>query len=168
MPQVGPAEILVILLVGLIVFGPKRLPEIGRQVGRAMREVRKFQDTIKGELDQVLHLHEDEPTAAPSYSDSESAIAAAQAPPALPPADDTAPTDREPAPRAQSRFRAPNGSAPTNGSGAANGSTPTHGSGAANGSAPVPPRPATAPQAVAPSGARPPSRFRAPGSRPTT
>ena len=34
MPQIGPAEILVILLVGLLVFGPKRLPEIGRQVGQ--------------------------------------------------------------------------------------------------------------------------------------
>ena len=91
MPQVGPAEILVILLVGLIVFGPKRLPEIGRQVGRAMHEVKKFQDTVKGELDQVLHVHEDEPASAPSYPDSEAAIAAAEVPPALPPANGSSP-----------------------------------------------------------------------------
>ena len=31
--QVGPAEILVILFVALLVFGPQRLPEVGRQVG---------------------------------------------------------------------------------------------------------------------------------------
>ena len=41
----GPAEILVILLVALLVFGPHRLPEIGRQVGRGLREFRKFQQT---------------------------------------------------------------------------------------------------------------------------
>ena len=60
MPQIGPAEILVILLVGLLVFGPKRLPEIGRQVGRGLRELRKFQDTVKGELDEVLNFQDDD------------------------------------------------------------------------------------------------------------
>lgn len=60
MPQIGPAEILVILLVGLLVFGPNRLPEMGRQVGRAMREVKKFQAVVKGELDSVMHLHEED------------------------------------------------------------------------------------------------------------
>lgn len=52
---VGPAEILVILLVGLLVFGPQRLPEVGRQVGAALRELRKMQDAVRGELDMVLH-----------------------------------------------------------------------------------------------------------------
>jgi Tat protein translocase TatB subunit len=55
MPQIGPAEILVIVLVGLLVFGPTRLPEIGRQVGRGMREVKKLQTVLKDELDSVLH-----------------------------------------------------------------------------------------------------------------
>ncbi len=58
MPQIGPAEIIVILLVGMLVFGPSRLPEIGKQVGRAMREVKKFQATVKDELEAVTHLHE--------------------------------------------------------------------------------------------------------------
>jgi sec-independent protein translocase protein TatA len=53
--NVGPAEILVILFVALIVFGPKRLPEVGRQVGRAMHELRKMQETVKAELEGVLH-----------------------------------------------------------------------------------------------------------------
>ena len=48
--QLGPAEVLVILVVALMVFGPSRLPEIGRQVGRGMREFRKFQEGIKGEV----------------------------------------------------------------------------------------------------------------------
>ena len=53
--SLGPAEILVILVVALIVLGPKRLPEAGRQVGKAIAEVRKwsqgFQDEIKGAMD---------------------------------------------------------------------------------------------------------------------
>ena len=53
--SVGPAEILVIMIVALLVFGPQRLPEVGRQVGAAMRELRKMQDTVRGELDMVLH-----------------------------------------------------------------------------------------------------------------
>jgi len=53
--SVGPAEILVILIVALLVFGPQRLPEVGRQVGAAVRELRKMQDAVRGELDMVLH-----------------------------------------------------------------------------------------------------------------
>lgn len=53
--NIGPAEILVILFVALIVFGPQRLPEVGRQVGSMMRELRRMQDTVRGELDSVLH-----------------------------------------------------------------------------------------------------------------
>jgi sec-independent protein translocase protein TatA len=53
--SLGPAEILVILVVALIVFGPKRLPEVGRQVGQAMRELRKMQDQVRAEFDTVIH-----------------------------------------------------------------------------------------------------------------
>ena len=53
--NIGPAEILVILFVALLVFGPQRLPEVGRQVGSALRELRRMQDTVRGELDSVLH-----------------------------------------------------------------------------------------------------------------
>jgi len=53
--NLGPAEILVILVVALIVFGPKKLPEVGRQVGSAVRELRRMQDSVRSELDSVLH-----------------------------------------------------------------------------------------------------------------
>jgi len=53
--SIGTPEILVILLVALLVFGPHRLPDVARQVGGAMRELRKIQDTVRGELDTVLH-----------------------------------------------------------------------------------------------------------------
>ena len=52
--NLGAPEILVILVVALLVFGPHRLPEIGRQVGGAMRELRKMQDSVKSELQSVM------------------------------------------------------------------------------------------------------------------
>ncbi|MDQ4030503.1 MAG: twin-arginine translocase TatA/TatE family subunit [Actinomycetota bacterium] len=42
---IGVWEILILLLVALLVFGPKRLPEMGRSLGRGMRE---FKDSISG------------------------------------------------------------------------------------------------------------------------
>jgi sec-independent protein translocase protein TatA len=53
--NLGPAEILVILVVALVVFGPKRLPEVGRQVGGALREIRKVQDSVRTEINSVLN-----------------------------------------------------------------------------------------------------------------
>jgi Tat protein translocase TatB subunit len=53
--SLGPAEILIILFVALIAFGPQRLPEVARQIGSAMRELRRMQDQVRGELEQVIH-----------------------------------------------------------------------------------------------------------------
>jgi len=61
--NIGPEEIILILVIALIVFGPKRLPEIGRTVGKSLREFRKASDDIRQELS--LHL-DDEPEAAPA------------------------------------------------------------------------------------------------------
>ena len=44
--NIGPLEILVVLIIALIVFGPKRLPELGNSLGRGIRE---FRDTVSGE-----------------------------------------------------------------------------------------------------------------------
>ena len=38
MPNVGPLEIAIVLVIALIVFGPKRLPELGKSMGRGIRE----------------------------------------------------------------------------------------------------------------------------------
>jgi Tat protein translocase TatB subunit len=53
--SLGPEKIILILVVALIVFGPQRLPEIARQVGAMMRELRRMQDTVREELENVLH-----------------------------------------------------------------------------------------------------------------
>ncbi|MBX5469586.1 MAG: twin-arginine translocase TatA/TatE family subunit [Thermoleophilaceae bacterium] len=45
MPNIGPLEIIIVLIILLVIFGPKRLPELGRSMGRGMRE---FKDSITG------------------------------------------------------------------------------------------------------------------------
>jgi sec-independent protein translocase protein TatA len=45
MPNIGPLELAIVLLVVLLIFGPKRLPGLGRQLGSGMRE---FKDSITG------------------------------------------------------------------------------------------------------------------------
>jgi sec-independent protein translocase protein TatA len=46
MPNVGPLEIAVVLIIVLIIFGPKRLPELGQSMGRGIRE---FKNSISGD-----------------------------------------------------------------------------------------------------------------------
>lgn len=50
MPSIGAAEIVIILVLALLVFGPKRLPEMGRSLGRTVREFKKASDTARKEL----------------------------------------------------------------------------------------------------------------------
>jgi sec-independent protein translocase protein TatA len=45
MPNIGPLEIVIVLVIVLIIFGPKRLPDLGRSLGRGMRE---FKDSVTG------------------------------------------------------------------------------------------------------------------------
>ena len=45
MPSIGPLELAVVLIIALVVLGPKRLPQVGRSVGRGMRE---FKHAVTG------------------------------------------------------------------------------------------------------------------------
>jgi sec-independent protein translocase protein TatA len=48
MPNIGPMEILLLALLAVVIFGPQKLPEIGRSIGRSMRE---FKDSVSGVTD---------------------------------------------------------------------------------------------------------------------
>ncbi len=50
MPNIGPAELLVVLLVALVVFGPRKLPELGKSLGNGLREFRKSTQGLRDEL----------------------------------------------------------------------------------------------------------------------
>ena len=50
--SIGPMELVIVLVIALIVLGPKKLPEVGRSVGKGMRE---FKDSLSG-----MHPDDDE------------------------------------------------------------------------------------------------------------
>ena len=52
--NIGPLELLAILVVALLVFGPEKLPEMGKQVGKAMREFKKFQDSMQANAREII------------------------------------------------------------------------------------------------------------------
>ena len=63
MLNIGPLELMVILLVALIVVGPAKLPEIGRQIGKGLREFRKVQDEVRDSI--RLNLDDETPPRVP-------------------------------------------------------------------------------------------------------
>ena len=81
--NIGPTEIIVILLLALIVFGPKRLPEIGRTVGKGLREFRQATQDVKDELSRTMSDEDDEDEHKDGAGDKDGAEPAAGAPPKI-------------------------------------------------------------------------------------
>lgn len=55
MGSIGPSEVLVVLVVALLVLGPKRLPEAARQIGRAVSEIRRVSAGFQAEIRDALN-----------------------------------------------------------------------------------------------------------------
>jgi len=58
--NLGFPEMLFLFLLALLLFGPKKLPEIGRQVGRALGEFKRASNELKGQLENEMRLLEAE------------------------------------------------------------------------------------------------------------
>jgi len=85
--NVGPMELIVVLLVALLVVGPKRLPEVGRSIGKSLREFRRATEEVRYSFESSL---DDEGHEEPDNPGSEQDDAGS---------DGSEPARRQPAPR---------------------------------------------------------------------
>ena len=51
---VGLPEVTVILLIALLIFGPKKLPELGKQLGKTLKSLKKASNEFQSEIDKVI------------------------------------------------------------------------------------------------------------------
>ncbi len=59
MPNVGPLELAIVLIIALVIFGPKRLPELGKSLGRGIREFRS--SVSSHDSDDADEVDDDDP-----------------------------------------------------------------------------------------------------------
>ncbi len=71
MPNIGPTELIIVLVIVLLIFGPKRLPGLGRQLGGGMRE---FKDSISGKSARDDEDDDDERDEAQNRRKTEAAL----------------------------------------------------------------------------------------------
>lgn len=74
--SLGFAEVAFILVLALLIFGPKKLPEVGRTIGRGMAEFRRASSDLKRTIQEEVSLEEEKPPrpqiAAPTAAESSS------------------------------------------------------------------------------------------------
>ena len=84
--SIGMPELIIILVIALIIFGPRKLPELGRSLGKSLSEFKRASNELKSTLEEEIRL--DEQRANLEASKAASAAAAAAPPPVqTPPAD---------------------------------------------------------------------------------
>jgi sec-independent protein translocase protein TatB len=102
--DIGLQEMLVIGVLALLVFGPSKLPELGRMVGRAMREFRRASDEFRSTVETNLHINDLDP---PPPEPVATAVSEAAAPVPLPSELEPANLETAAAPAAESEHGEP-------------------------------------------------------------
>ena len=59
--DIGLQELVLIFVIALLVFGPKNLPQLGRSLGRAMREFKRASDEFRATIETNLEMNEPDP-----------------------------------------------------------------------------------------------------------
>jgi len=109
--SLGATEILVLAVIGLLVFGPRRLPEMGRTLGRTLFEFRRAAMDLRTSIEREIHLEELKQTGR-SIRDEVTAGGVLLAPPAAGPTATAPPAAAPPAPASPSGGDPPTGSGP--------------------------------------------------------
>jgi TatA/E family protein of Tat protein translocase len=83
-PNIGIPELIIILGIALLVFGPRKLPELGRSLGRSLGEFRKASNELKNTLEEEVRIEEQREQRAKVQAEQASAIAASSPAPIEP------------------------------------------------------------------------------------
>jgi len=60
--SIGMPELMIIFVIALIIFGPRKLPELGRSMGRSLSEFKRASNELRSTLDEEIRVEEKEPT----------------------------------------------------------------------------------------------------------
>jgi sec-independent protein translocase protein TatA len=94
--SIGMPELIIIFVIALIIFGPRKLPELGRSLGKSLAEFKRASNELKSTLEEEIRL--DEQRSALEASKATAAAQAAAAAPTTTPAAAAAPHAEEPVP----------------------------------------------------------------------
>ncbi len=83
--SIGMPELIIILVIALIIFGPRKLPELGRSLGRSIGEFKKASNELRSTLEEEIRLEEQRDQRASIRAEQDSAVAAAATPPSATP-----------------------------------------------------------------------------------
>jgi sec-independent protein translocase protein TatA len=82
--SIGMPEMVIILVIALIIFGPRKLPELGRSLGRSIGEFKRASNELRNTLEEEIKVEEKRDQAAKIRVEQDQAIAAAVPPPVTP------------------------------------------------------------------------------------
>ncbi len=78
--SIGMPELIIIFVIALIIFGPRKLPELGRSLGKSLAEFKKASNELKSTLEEEIRLEEQRSAFEASKAAKETQAAAAPAP----------------------------------------------------------------------------------------
>lgn len=78
--SIGMPELVIILVIALIIFGPRKLPELGRSLGKSIGEFKKASNELRSTLEEEIRIEEQRDQRKATKEEQDSAIAAASTP----------------------------------------------------------------------------------------